>query len=363
MGIMQTIEIEQPIAGIENPCICPVDGHCMRWNRRMSGKAKEICQGVNVSPEFRKVYLANWKRLANQKKVIFKTFLSPGDLLTLTCAIESLHMQYPGGYITGVVAGIMDVFANNPHVKPLCEFEQDVKVIDVHYNSINVSNQTSAQFIRGYVEHIANELDIPLTLQVNRPYIYLTDDEIAMYANRPKYCIVNAGIKNCYTCKQWPVEYYQEVINRTPEITWIQVGHSDHLHTRLSGVTDLVGKTNLRQLFSLVYNSAGAIGPVTLLMHTAAAFNKQYICLSGGREPVTWIQYPKQQTLHTIGMLDCCRDNACWKSRVVKLEDNEKKLNECLCENPVVGGIMPYPKCMEMITPDDVISIIHKSNW
>jgi ADP-heptose:LPS heptosyltransferase len=334
----------------------------------MTKRLYDICNGIDVTPDiadrYRKLWAAQSSQSHARKKVLFKTFLSPGDIMTLTAAIESIHIQFPNEFLTGVATSQQEIFSNNPHIVPLFEYDDDVKVIDVHYDSINVSNQTSAQFIRGYTDFISKELQIPLTLQVNRPYVYLSDEEKATRLIPGDYAIINAGVKDCYTCKQWPIEYYQEVVNRTRNVQWAQVGesHPQHFHPKLTGVVDLIGKTTIREFLSLVANCRGAIGPVTFLMHSCAAFEKQYICLNGGREPVAWVQYPKQQTLHTIGMLDCCQDNACWKSRVIPLgDDNDDP--KYVCRYPITTGLAPYGKCMSLITPDDVTSIIRKSNW
>jgi ADP-heptose:LPS heptosyltransferase len=121
----------------------------------------------------------------------------------------------------------------------------------------------------------------------------------------------------------------------------------------LRGVIDLLGKTDPRQLIRLVYHSSGGVGPSTFLQHLCAAWQKPYVCLLGGREPVAWVQYPKQTTLHSIGQLDCCRDRACWKSRVVPLGDRSEQ-DRSLCSNPR-GRI---PLCLDRIEPRKVAESI-----
>jgi ADP-heptose:LPS heptosyltransferase len=112
-------------------------------------------------------------------------------------------------------------------------------------------------------------------------------------------------------------------------------------------------------LHRLIYHSSIGIGPVTYLMHLCAAFDKPYVYMAGGREPVTWVNYPKMHTLHTVGSLSCCRDNACWKSRVVPIGDGDAK-DQQLCETPVIGPKIPVAKCMAMITPDEVVRLIER---
>ena len=51
-----------------------------------------------------------------------------------------------------------------------------------------------------------------------------------------------------------------------------------------------------------------------------------------------------------MGALRCCDSGGCWKSRTVALGDGDPKDNE-LCVD-VVGAL---PRCMDMITADEVI--------
>jgi ADP-heptose:LPS heptosyltransferase len=127
----------------------------------------------------------------------------------------------------------------------------------------------------------------------------------------------------------------------------------------LDNVLDLIGRTDQRQLIRLTYHAVGGLGPSTYLQHLMAAWEKPYVCLLGGREPVTWVQYPKQTTLHTMGALDCCRNSACWKSRVVPIDKLPEK-NTCLCKFPVLGLKMPVAKCMAMIKPEEVLLVLDK---
>ena len=120
---------------------------------------------------------------------------------------------------------------------------------------------------------------------------------------------------------------------------------------------NLVGQTDVRQLVRLSYHAQGGLGPVTFIQHLFAAFEKPYVALLGGREPVSWVQYPLQTTLHTLGKLPCCRTRSCWRSRVVPLGDGAEQ-DGSLCEAPVLGMQRPVGRCMAAITPADVVRAI-----
>lgn len=317
-----------------------------------------------------------------RERLILKCMLSPGDIMTLTAAIESLHAAYPGEYLTDVRTSTPEIWENNPHISPMPDALG--RPVEMHYDKtkhgqIGQSNQRAIPFIGGYCEHLAETIGRPIPLATNRPRLYLSNAEcgwtnqIAEHHSsreaREKtgqpaavmpFWLVNAGVKSDFTAKQWPIENYQRVVDETSgRIQWVQIGSKHHDHPRLNGVIDLRGKTDTRQLIRLAHHCAGGLGPVTFLQHLCAAFEKPYFCLLGGREPVQWVAYPLQHTFHTMGALDCCRRSACWKSRVVAMADNAKQ-NDSLCVMPRVGGLTPVAACMQSIRPQSVVDAIQR---
>ena len=303
------------------------------------------------------------------RKLILKCSLCPGDVLTLTVAVESLHATYPGEYLTDIRTPIPDIWQGNPWITPIADDDPDATSIQMEYPQIHRSNQTPINFISCYTEYLGEKIDRPLRATTKKPHIYLSDEEKSWMTlpqqhfhcgKRVPYGVLVAGTKADYTCKQWPVEYYQEVIDRTLGlIQWVQIGEKDHNHHRLERCISLLGETTHRQFHRLVYHAKIGLGPVTYLLHACAAFDVPYVYLAGGREPVTWINYPQQHTLHTIGALSCCRHNGCWRSRVVPLGDGDSK-DDSLCEFPIVGLKTPVPKCMAMIRPAEVVALVER---
>jgi ADP-heptose:LPS heptosyltransferase len=178
---------------------------------------------------------------------------------------------------------------------------------------------------------------------------------------------VVGGGKRDFTAKWWAPERYQEVVDHfKDEILFVQCGEASHHHPPLKGVLNLVGKTDLRQMVRLMYHADGVLCPVTMHMHLAAAVetksgrpkNRPCVVVAGGREPSHWEAYPHHQYLHTLGMLPCCDNGGCWKSRVVPLGDgDEKDKSLCLRPRPQAGGGV-LPQCLDMITAKDVIRAI-----
>lgn len=287
--------------------------------------------------------------------------LCPGDICTLTAAVKCLHTRFPNRYLTDVVTPCNELFENNPYITPLTEGRK----INCHYPLVNQSTSTLYPFLEGYTRHLGQMLKVDLRLNTTKPDLYLTAEEgctrylsdLVPFDGRP-VGIVNAGVKKDITTKAWP--HYQELIYLLPEVQWVQIGTKKDLHDPLDGAINLIGQTNIRQLMSLVYHCNVAVGPVTFLQHLAAAFDKPYVCLLGGREPANWVQYPMQHTLHTIGLLSCCAKRACWRSRVVPLGDKSNK-DERLCEKPVFGlGERPVAQCMAKISACDVAAVVER---
>ena len=176
----------------------------------------------------------------------------------------------------------------------------------------------------------------------------------------PFWLLVSGG-KRDFTIKWWDPDRYQRVVDHFRGcIQFVQVGEPSHHHPPLDGVIDLRGQTTIRQLVRLMYHASGAVSPVSLLMHLAAAVetppgrprSRPCVVIAGGREPPHFSAYPHHQFIHTVGMLPCCDQGGCWKSRTLRLGDgDENDRPDRLCVD-VVGAL---PRCMHMITAEDVI--------
>ena len=334
--------------------------------------------------------LSGNRTFAKVKKVIFTSYQSPGDIVMLTAAVRDLHRCYPGRFVTDVRTSCPALWLENPYLTPLEEDDARVEVIDCHYPLIHRSNTQPWHFLFGYIEFLNERLGLRIQPTEFRGDIHLHREEKRWMsqvheitgADTPFWIIV-AGGKRDYTIKWWDVPRWQAVVNYfRGRIQFVQVGEAGHHHPALEGVIDLRGKTDLRQLVRLVWHAQGVICPVTSLMHLAAAVpvkkgtpqNRPCVVVAGGREPAHWEAYPHHQFIHTNGQLVCCDQGGCWKARTVPLGDGDAKDQaENLCVD-VVGGAKardpstalrfaqddsalgePLPRCMDMITAEEVI--------
>ncbi len=306
------------------------------------------------------------------RRLILRSFLSPGDIVMLTAVVRDLHRAYPGRFLTDVRTSCPPLWEHNPYLTPLEEGGPGVTVLDLGYPLIHRSNSVPYHFIHGYIEDLNAQLRLHVRPTEFRGDIHISDRERQWFshmegkAENPPFWLVTAGGKWDFTAKWWSNDRYQRVVDHfRGRIEFVQVGERGHNHPPLRGVVDMRGDTDLRQLVRLMYHAQGALSPVSLLMHLAAAVpvragmprNRPCVVVAGGREPVQWEAYPHHQYLHTAGALLCCDQGGCWKSRVVPLGDgDEKDRPENLCLDIVGqpgGGVLP--RCLDMVTADEVI--------
>ncbi len=303
------------------------------------------------------------KQVPKPRALILRNHLSPGDVLVMTAAVYALHKAHPGRFLTAVDTTAPAVWEHNPDVKQGLE---DAEVVACHYPAVHRCNQEPIHMLLGYSEFLAHALQVPVPLCINRPVVYVSDEEKGWlnqvqeqkgYAG--KFWLINSGIKQDFRAKLWP--WYQELVDLLQgEVQFVQVGSLEHLHKPLRGVINLIGQTDQRQLVRLCYHAQGVVCGTTFLMHLAAALQKPAVVLAGGREPKSWNTYPFQTLLNNVGALSCTVKNgkpeACWKSRVVLVGDGQEQDNS-LCEQPVLLET-PVGKCMTMIKPGTVADAV-----
>lgn len=335
------------------------------------------------------------------KRLRLTNKLSPGDVVMLTAAVRDLHKSYPRMFQTEVKTSGGAIWEHNPHVQKITDGLK-VQEIPCAYPLIHSSNRTPHHFIHGFIQDLGDKLGVKIKPTEFKGDIYLSDDERCWMSQVQEitkmpvpFWIIGAGGKFDFTAKWWPVERYQQVVDHfAGRILFVQVGEKHHHHPALHSVLDLRGKTNLRQMIRLMHHAQGVLCPVTLHMHLAAAVpvrkgmpkNRPCVVVAGGREPAQWEAYPHHQYLHRNGMLPCCDQGGCWKSRVVPLGDKDPKdaLNK-LCTHvvhlrdpaksfrrmsnePLPLHALPeapgrvvtdyLPQCLDMVTVDDVIRAI-----
>jgi ADP-heptose:LPS heptosyltransferase len=302
------------------------------------------------------------------EKLILKCAFTVGDIVMLTAAVRDLHHWYPGRFCTDVRTPCPDLWLNNPYITTLSDEDPKVKTIECTYPLIDQSNKTPYHCLHGFIEFFNQRLGLHIKPTTFKGDIHLSEQEKAWYSQIHEltgedtpFWIVVAGGKFDLTIKWWQSRRYQEVVNHfRKKIQFVQVGNRGHYHPKLDGVIDLRGQTTLREMVRLVHHSQGVLCSVTGSMHLAAAVetkrgqppHRPCVVIAGGREPTHWEAYPHHQFVHTIGALSCCADGGCWRDRIVRLRDGDKRDRP---ENLCVDVIDELPRCMDLIKPEEVV--------
>jgi len=178
------------------------------------------------------------------------------------------------------------------------------------------------------------------------------------------YGVVACGIKPDMRLKQWPVDYFQRVVDEVP-IDWKQVGllHDGrfaHDQTMLFNCSCLLGKTNFKQLCAVIRHARVVVCHVSLPMLIAMSCGTPCVAIMGGREdPWLFDDVRSLKVLHTIGELDCCKSYGCRRCSPIKGHADTPFPPNWLCELPVHVGGSDVGKCMELITPETVIAAVN----
>ncbi|HEV3342453.1 MAG TPA: glycosyltransferase family 9 protein, partial [Pirellulales bacterium] len=282
------------------------------------------------------------------RRLILRSFQSPGDVLMLTAAVRDLHLAHPGKFETDVRTSADALWQNNPYITRL-EEHSGTETIDCHYPLIHQANSRPYHFIHGYPQFLEQRLGVPIPLTRFAGEIHLSSEEkerprpFTEHGVAENFWIVIAGGKYDFTAKWWNPASYQAVVDHFQgRLQFVQCGEAGHWHPRLKGVVDLVGRTGLRDFIVLMHHAAGVLCPVTFAMHLAAAVEprpgkprRPCVVVAGAREPAHWEQYPGHQFLHTIGSLPCCATDPCWRSRCQLVSDGDEKDRRDVCERPV----------------------------
>ncbi len=308
-------------------------------------------------------------------------YRAPGDVLMMTSLVRDLALTYPNQYKIVVNSPYPYIWERNPYIECHISGGQTIEGSTLHklgYGASMPRKGTTERkhFVSAFHDAFktATNRSVPLT----RPHadLHLTAEEKKPLVDG-RYWVILSGGKSDFKTKHWRYLWHQETANALMATGLKVVGagaisagnggtRPSSSHPRLSGVVDMVGKTNLREFIRLIHGADGVIGPVTFAMHAAAALGRPYVCIAGGVEEWWWESYYRQNPsfgtvgsllpvehryLHTMGLLSCCEKKGCWKLGVSAPEDRG-----AVCHKPVKFTDQTIPRCMEMITPDKVIA-------
>ena len=326
--------------------------------------------------------------MAGKEKLIIRHRWALGDTVLLTALVRDIHRAYPDKYEIKVDTHYSNVWWHNPHVS---KFEESGKPAplkaEVSWGDA-ISWNAYAKFgkskemrhiLAWYHYDFERKTGIHVPVTDPKPDLHLSPEERAPRISG-RYWVILSGGKLDVTVKHWHAHRAQEVVDKlvSKGINVVQVGavNQNHIHPPLENVTNLVGKTeNARDLWNLILHSDGVICGVTAAMHIAAAFDRPCVVYGGGREEPWFEAYVDNfkafgpsanpvkvphKYLHTIGLLDCCKEHGCWKKRTVPLDPADlNKKAYTLCQQPVrPEDSHAVPKCQDLITSEHVVRAV-----
>jgi len=288
-----------------------------------------------------------------KRKIILRQGQSPGDILVFTRAVADLVESYPN-YEVNVETPAPEIWENNPHLTPLKKEDEGVEIFDIQYDEINQSGWHGLHFSDAFRHDLELKLGVPIKKTGIKPEFWISDEEKSWWSQPHcefgwdgPYWILNAGRKQDNELKQY--HRWQEVVDLFNEkfkgrVKLVQIGHKDHVHPKLNGVLNLVGKTSTRELIRLGFWAHGSLGPISFQFVMSAAFEQPAVVVAGGKEGVRWQLYPHIKYLHTNGSLNCCKWDGCW------LGGDMGK-----CKDLVKYNGKDVPRCFHMIKPEQIV--------
>ena len=327
------------------------------------------------------------------RRVVFHNRQALGDILMFTCAVRDFKRAYPEVEVQ-VRSTAMHIWDHNPNIKsgkwievvdPLMYWQDkskkpspdqlrqltehaiktgidEDKPVLVYIGpgkATNASNRSDLHFSNAFRLSMEHALGVRIPQGPIRPDVYMSEAEYsAPPLVEPPYWLIVAGEKGDWTCKTFPFQKWQRVVESLPKIKFVQLGSTGHKHPELTGdnVVNMIGKTQdgdtgIRDLWNLFNYCEGSMGLVSFQMHLAAAFNKPCIVIAGAREPVHFTRYPGQQYLATDGCLPCTVDNghnpkSCWFCKIER------------CPYVVESVGQKVPLCADLFRVHDVVSSI-----
>ncbi len=263
-----------------------------------------------------------------------------GDAMAISTILNAMHEKYG---TRGLVFSMHpDLFAHNPQVvrnlsykamssgsrslfKILLRALRGPAVICIGGEVWTVgTNPLDARDLKkqrqagwNWLQKLLPDYQPPISYEGIYPKVFFSQEEesrfTAKYQNlQQPFAILKASVgvnrpKGAYL-KDWDLEKIAEVVAKTPQVRWIQLG--DKAETSVAGTLNLLGQTNIREAMWLVSQARFILSIEGFITHASAAFGIPAITpLTGAYDPHTFI-YRNTIPLMAEPMPDC---SPCWQ--------------------------------------------------
>lgn len=280
-----------------------------------------------------------------------------GDSLVLTSFILELNKNKKyNKYKLILYSRYPEIFLNNPAINKLIDYN---KLNNLHKIILILILRTSDIFkfrqiihfdgsysVRFYkfqqrkhlIDGLLNDKYYFSLLKKKCAKIYFSDLEIKTYKSKFKYLpedyyLILSEVTNWMHTKNWGFEKMQNLVNKMPDINWVQIGTIKERKLNNTKL-DLRDKTNLRELFYIVKNCKAIVCTEGMYTHLSSAFNKKCFTIFSGYHPPEISEYPNVIPITLNPQMSCAY---CW-------------LDDC--------PFYKEPKCIKDISVEQVINTI-----
>jgi len=302
---------------------------------------------------------------------------APGDIVCMTACIRDLARTHPE-YDIYVNTSCSAMWKNNPYIRRTGRNNTPgMQAFKLDYGKyITKANTKPMHFISAFHADLSEKIGQYVPVLEPHGDLHLSDYKKQNSPIDGRYWYIITGGKSDFTCKIWSALKWQQTVDMLRQfgIRFVQDGALFRGHTQppMTGVLNVVGKTNLRDMLWMIYHADGVICHVTAAAHIAAALHTPCVVIAGGREHWWWEAYCNvdeqifgphckphpvpHRFLHTLGLLPCCERKGCWQNKVSKLEQDKHRM---YCKSAVYddNGQL-YPKCLDMIQPEHVVEAV-----
>lgn len=144
-----------------------------------------------------------------------------------------------------------------------------------------------------WLAHMVPDGNVLLDPLNAKPQIYFSKAEEAEFSEKfaalpPSYALLKATVginrHGAAALKNWDEAKIAEVVARTPQLDWVQVGNQGE--PLIAGVTNLLGQTSLREVLFLLSRAKLILSVEGFLTHASAAFQTPCVVpFTGVHEP------------------------------------------------------------------------------
>lgn len=276
---------------------------------------------------------------------------SLGDNLLLTILAKELHKKHQKK--TWIKCDYPQLYQHNPFVAVIPYNTllsttllnlMGAKIIPLKYTAYDPLTDQNKIPEKHIVLKMADTIGLNGAIE-NKPDFYLTGDESEKGIISKKQIAItvsNTSAKIPVKNKEWFDERYQEIVDRfRAEYDFVQIGaHNDYA---LKNVTDLRGKTTLRESAAILKNSVLLIAYAGFTMHLARAVDCRSVIVYGGRETPAQTGYNSFRNIYSaVHCSPCWLNNRCNYNRMCMTEISvEMVISEVLKELESINTPLP----------------------